>query len=393
MPKTEIELNKEIDELAQKMTKSTVTDEEAKKALFDTLMELGPDGLKKAVPNLTDAQKELLKACLEDLAKTAKKPEEQMTKAEPKVEDEKTPKQTMTDSNKMRTEALSGSDDEDEKKLMDAKNANHSNQGGPKDKPEGWEGQVIKSEDKEKEGKEKMSEKKPMDKLMQIEEAEHNKDIDGDGKIAEKMEKQKKMKKALEEIVALAKAKKMTKEQVIKAIKDSGEDLEKAKQKLLKEEDQSEFKPQDESQKEKIPEDKGDLEIKAQQKADDVKVVKKSVVWNPKNTIGANTLGRNTHYDVDEFIIKSEEQKQDIIKKGAYFNDTQGETLKKSEGQKADINDLIEKGMDYSTDEIKRIEGVRDHKVEGKLVKSFHDRDIAIALGMSEEEYKKLMGE
>jgi hypothetical protein len=121
--------------------------------------------------------------------------------------------------------------------------------------------------------------------------------------------------------------------------------------------------------------------------------IEKSVSWAPKNSIGANTLGRNTHWDVDAYIIKSEAEKQDIIKKGGYFGETQGEVLKKSETEKADINDLIEKGMDYSTDEIKRIEGIKDHKIEGKIVKSFYDKDIAAALGLTEDEAKKLLGE
>lgn len=363
----------EIEELAQKMVKSTA---DSKQLLFNTVMELGAEGLKKALPNLSEEQKELLQSCLEDFEK-----------AIPKVQDEMTPKKTETKASDMKQESLSGSDDEDENKLMDPKNAQHPHQGGPKDKPEGWSGEVIKGETP------------ATKKLIELEEAEHKIDINGDGKIAEKLEKDKKMKKALEEIVGLAKSLKMTKEEVVKAIKDAKEDLAlvksdmEAKKKLLAEESQVKPTDQTEGKKEKIPEDKGELEIKSEQTPEEIKIVKKSVNWQMKNTLGANTLGRNTHWDVDAYIVKSEEEKQDTIKKGAYFGEKEVEKLQKSETEKADINDLIEKGFDYSTEEIQRLEGIRTHKVEGKVVKSFHDIEIARALGMSDEEYKKLMGE
>lgn len=409
MSKTKEQIDVEITNLAEQMVKS-VTD--SKQLLFDTMMNLGPENLKKAVEALSPEEMELFKSCVAEFQKAKE------------VSQEITPKKTETKAADMKAESQTGSDDEDEKKLMDEKNAEHPHQGGPKDKPEGWDGQVIKSEEPEvempakeaikehkrlvnvlesdskkddkaeakkqkKELKEyqaemKKSDDKAVDKLIQIEEAEHNKDINGDGKIAEKLEKEKKMKKSLEEIVELAKSLGMSKEEVSKAIKEANEDLElvkgKMKEKFAEQGMKLQEPPKEEKQEEK-PEDKKE------------KKMEKSINWNFKSSISANTLGRNTHWDVDSYIEKSEAEKQEIIKKGGYFGETQGETLEKSESKKVDINDLIEKGQDYSTEEIKRIEGIRDHKVEGKIVKSFHDEDIARALGMSEEEYKKLMGE
>lgn len=415
MSKTKEQIDVEITNLAEQMVKS-VTD--SKQLLFDTIMNLGPENLKKAVASLSDSEKEVLKSCVADLQKAKE------------VSQEITPKKTETKAADMKTEALSGSDDEDEKKLMDEKNAEHPHQGGPKDKPEGWQGQVIKAKkedeepevempakeavkehkrlvnvlesDSKKDDKEeakkqkkelkeyqsemKKADDKAVDALIQIEEAEHNKDINGDGKIAEKLEKEKKMKKSLEEIVELAKSLNMSKEEVIKTIKDSNDDLELVKGKM-----KEKFAEQGMKLAEPKKEDEGSEADKKEDKKE--KKMEKSVNWNFKSSIAANTLGRNTHWDVDSYIEKSEAEKQEIIKKGGYFGETQGEPLQKSDSKKVDINDLIEKGHDYSTDEIKRIEGIRDHKIEGKVVKSFHDEDIAAALGMTKEEYKKLMGE
>lgn len=461
MSKTQSQIEAEIGEMAEKMAKST---KDSKQLLFDTIMELGPEGLKKALPDLSEEEREVLKTSLDEMAKSRSEDAEKLT-----------PKKDLTSANEMKQESFEGSDDEDEKKLMADKNKEQNQQGGPKDKPEGWEGQVIKAieqsedlvkalfndkcqiveavksdETKEsvmnqiswrvedlkrmkemswlvsdelpeikemmekkfskikseikglaekfsslKKSKEDPKEKEAVKKLIEIEEAEHKVDIDGDGKVAEKLEKDKDMKKSLEEIVVMAKSLGMSKEDIVKAVGECKGDLELTKGKMKEMIADKEAKAKAPSALEAIEDavEKDGKEEKPEEKKDEPKKIEKSVSWTPKSSIAANTLGRNTHWDVDAYIVKSEEEKQDTIKKGAYFNDVQGETLQKSQTEKADINDLIAKGMDYSTDEIKRIEGVRDHKVEGTLVKSFHDIEIAKAMGMSEEEYKKLMGE
>jgi hypothetical protein len=249
---------------------------------------------------------------------------------------------------------------------------------------------------------------------------EEKKEVPSMEKLAKKeMKKAKKVRKSLQKIVKLAKALKMTREEVVKAIHDSKDNLKlvkaELKAKLVKaesmdaapqnpEQNQVKQASQDKKQEgmdekqEQINKDKAALEIKAPQTADQavaaVAKVEKSVKWGFKNSIGAGTLGRNAHYNVDEYNEKADAERKEIVKKGGYWSDSQEEPLKKAEGAKADLNDLIEKGFDYSTDEIKRIEGLQSSKPDGiKLVKSFHDEDIARALNLSPEEYKKLMGE
>jgi hypothetical protein len=490
----------QIAEMAEKLAKST---KDSKQLLFETILELGPEGLKKAAETLNEKDQELLKACIVDMAKS---------------KEDLTPKKDETSANAMKQESLSGSDDEDENKLMDDKNAEHNNQGGPskKDRPEGWEGEVIKAADMGKKGEGSRGGKiightksgKPIyedgksdipkighaakpfpskDGMKTIERHQHARAAEdhdfsahhaieaGDHETAAKHmamarahtehadtrgtdetraeqhthaenggaehvkrqakmlvaerkhgrnspehhaaeldfhdhvgslgdgpasrmsrdrakymredaavnNKENPMKKALEEIVEMAKSMNMSKEDVVKEIKDGDQDLDKVKQSM-------------QSRMEKLKARKTDAPKEAPVKEDEVPApakIEKSIKWNHKSSIAANTLGRNTHWDVDAYIVKSEEDKKETMKKGAYFSEDVAETLVKSEGEKLDINDLIAKGMDYSTEEIKRLHGIRDHKIEGRVVKSFLDIDIAKALGMTEEEYTKLMGE
>lgn len=218
-----------------------------------------------------------------------------------------------------------------------------------------------------------------------------------------KMKKAKKIAKSIKKIVKFAKALGLSKDEVKKAIEAANGDLKvvksEMKAKMNKEEDQVKIKTQDESAvtAPKPDQSKGDLEVKPDETADEalkkLPKVEKSIKYEMKSSIAANTLGRNTHWDVDSYIEKAEQEKQDTIKKGAYFGEKEVEALKKSETDKADINDLIEKGMDYSKDEITRIEGVRDHKRDaGAVKKSNYDVEIAASMGISKEEYEKIFG-
>jgi hypothetical protein len=222
-----------------------------------------------------------------------------------------------------------------------------------------------------------------------------------------KMKKAKKIAKSIQKIVKLAKALGLSKDDVKKAIEAANGDLkvvksemkDKVKGKINKEENQVEIKTQDEAAvtAPKPDQSKGALEVKPDETADEalkqLPKVAKSINWQMKSSIAAGSLGRNTHWDVDGYIEKSEQEKQEIIKKGGYFGEKEVEALKKSETAKADLNDLIEKGMDYSKEEIARIEGVRDHKPDaGALKKSNYDVEIARSMGMTQEQYEEIFG-
>jgi hypothetical protein len=647
------EIDKEIEQLAEKMTKSVVA---GKQALFDTIVNLGPEGLKKALPTLPPPQQELVREAIEEMSKATHKP----TKTDDA--DHLTPAKTQTKHSKMKAESESGSDDQDEK-LMEDKNRDIKHQGGPSDKPEGWEGQVIKAKEPPHKGPnggiiightrdgkpiyehagheshkdfgpdqhrdaaeehQKLSDKhwndknqspygsvsglqsmggkkrkfkeakaqyekdagehklhsessafhrrmadhksgaqigdltpddhkaqadRHMDRVNQLhemrkcgysnlmkdmgqgagggiglmcsdqsreaegkfnkayenfmtkaekeelaktqgvpegvspekhEDCVHDVKAEGHGKVSaikicnasmakksfaeveehakeegardpkavaaavgikelgkeemerraqagkkkamkkgddmenlspeqklekKKMRKARKIAKSIKRIVKMAKALGMSKDDVKKAIEAANGDLKivksEMKSKINKEENQVEIKTQDESAVSAPvpPQDKAALEIKPDETADEalkkLPKVEKSVKWGFKNSVAAGTLGRNTHWDVDAYIEKSEQEKQETIKKGAYFNEPAAEELKKSEPEKkADLNDLIEKGFDYSTEEIARLEGIKNYKPDADAVvrKGNYDVEIARSMGISEEEYKKIFG-
>jgi len=133
--------------------------------------------------------------------------------------------------------------------------------------------------------------------------------------------------------------------------------------------------------------------VKKSDKIDSEEVVKKSIQYQPKNLLKANTLGRNCHYEVNELIECQEKTKEDVKKSEDKFGyaEEKLEKSEKDESKKLDINEIIEKGFDYSREEIQQIEGLRDHKTNGKLVKSFDDEDLLASLNMSKEDAEKLL--
>ena len=272
-------IDKEISELAEKMVKSTTS---SKDLLIDTVMELGPEGLKKALPALNDSQKGILKDFLDDLTKAVS------------MDDQYTPKKTETKAEDMKTESQTGSDDEDED-LVKPKAAEHKHQGD--DSPEGKEGQVIKAapgagvgsivkgdkkemkEIAEKEAKEEVEDhnkklhskdmKKSEEPQMGIEEMLKSMSDEDMSKMMYKMCNERGMEKS--DIYKILMGKGCEQSSLDKCWEGMGsmkkseeapvedETVEKGKMKMLAEEEQSKTKMQDESKKEKIPEEDGDL--------------------------------------------------------------------------------------------------------------------------------------
>lgn len=118
-------------------------------------------------------------------------------------------------------------------------------------------------------------------------------------------------------------------------------------------------------------------------KKENEKEVKKSVSWEqPNHLLKANTRGRNFHFNVEHFVSET------LANEGK----TQTGEIKKSE--KVDLNDLIEKSQDRNWDQLnhEREMAINAGKINGKLVKSFGDEDIASVLGLSPEEAKKILG-
>ena len=142
------EITKEIEVMAEQMEKSVQTKEFSLDLIKSTVIKLGPEGLKKAAAKLTPEQKELLKGVLEDMKKSHKD-------STPNKQESLEPQSNSTPDGdyKFNEDSKPPQLAQDEVLSEEARKRNqmeHRNQGGVP--VEGWEGQVIKSEDIEKGG-------------------------------------------------------------------------------------------------------------------------------------------------------------------------------------------------------------------------------------------------
>lgn len=228
--------------------------------------------------------------------------------------------------------------------------------------------------------KSKMGKEEAKDKLMEMEEKEHG--TKNPKKLVEAEKKEQKMKKS---------------------------DSEHDKGHILEEENQLGDTDQMTEDKKKLKDDDnlhtGEDNKKVQDEVNSMKV-QKSFSWTTdQELLKANTLGRNFNFNVGDFVesmIKADE----IIKAAAKDKKMKDEENKEDEIQekegkkehkikKSDLNELIAKGEDttWDAEAIKKsLQNAAENKT-GKLVKSFDDvKDMAVLLGISEEEAKKIIG-
>lgn len=472
------DINKEIDEVATQLEKSHKT---PKEVLFDTIRQLGPEGIRAKLPSLEKSERALLLGALEEMKKSTSMDKDYAAKyVQGNIEDTKIQEDK--------------ADDDQDEKLVKPENSDVNHQGN---KTDGIEGQVIK-------GKE-MSREVAKDKIMKLEEKEHK--TKDPKKLVEREEKEHEEKnvekahvgfKAVEEhareegaedpkavaaavgikkygkegMEAKARAGKMKKsedepfekkmgvpkgvdpekqERCVKDVKKEGAgknpyaicnasmkkgedcmdkekmmdlkkkvksgDKEKMKEglkemkkalelanpeaspelikgemkRLLAEESQDGDAPEMNEKTRANKEDVAALDLgkdnkEAQKKVNDEKQgMKKSVAWTGENDLlKAMSGGRNHHFSLEEYVAE--------VLKAAEA----GEPVQKSEpSKKEDLNDIIAKGGDRTWDHLNtdRLIKANKEKISGKVVKSFQDNEIAQALGLTEEEAKKILGE
>lgn len=346
------DITKQIEEMAEKMEKSST---DPKERLFSLIKSLGPAGLKEKLPTLSEEEKVVLKAALEELnlkkAVSFDKEAQAVKFVQGNIKD------TIIQEDK--------ADDDADEKLVKPEAAKMNHQGTPTD---GWDGQVIKSIEESEDQLDQLIEK-AMDKC-------------NDEKIvAEKLEKKGMNKEKVQGAIEKYKAKK----EVKKSEETPSEDLEKGKMKE-KQMDKEEAKDKIMTMEEKehgTKDPKKLVEAEQKEHKEEKKEMKKSVSWEDETRLlKANTLGRNFNFNVEQFIEET-------------LKNAPQESVQKSEDGKEDLNDLIAKGKDKSwdqeMDEKKKDEAKK--KVNGKMVKSFADAELAEVLGISEEEAKKILGE
>lgn len=149
-------IEQEIDNISEKMEKSVKAEETTRALLMKTVLELGPTGLKKALPTLSQDQKELLKSIMSDMKKI-----KDTQSLEPDVNT--TP---MGDA-KYNSDERQRYDARDEELVTEAekrRQMSHRNQGG--NPIEGWEGQIIKADEmSEKQDAHEKAEDKELKKI------------------------------------------------------------------------------------------------------------------------------------------------------------------------------------------------------------------------------------
>ena len=403
-----------MDQVAENMEKSFEVSEKVessesleKAELIETIRSLNPEKLKKAQKNLSDAQKELLKSILEEMAKSHTQPvKNPKQSAEPKTN-------TTPNGDYYKNEAKIDQVYQDEvvmNEIEKDKQQKHKHQGD--NSPEAFEGEMIKAEAvKEEEPEMEKGDSQP-DESAQVRTSEQ----------MSKMKKKCKMKKseflpAVERMLeremskevcvpALAKALE-TEEEKVSFAWEAIEKAYKAKQPMeakemtaeadqvsppdcmKKEEKGSKPKadatvPASETKVEKMAEQpmSGESQESPDEGEQPKKTMKKSFdgLKKASNPFAYRTVGQRYHAfhtSVDEEIEKSMESLENMAK-GAFSWDIASkseEEMKKS----MDVNDYIEKGMDIASDAYER--SVEEVKEEGpKLVKSFSDEDMLVAL-------------
>lgn len=290
-------------------------------------------------------------------------------------------------------------DDDADEKLVKPEAAKMDHQGTP---TPGWEGQVVKGEkpmdkkeikaiaDKEaaeevKEHESKMhakkekemekgyaakseeKEEKCMEPMAKKEGAEEKDEAEGEeGKKAPKaklMDKLRAMKKALETELGA----------------EASPELIKGKMKAMMQEMEADEKEEKDESKEKP-------EPKKEEKKESKPEMKKAIWEEPNALLKAMTGGRNHHFNVNGYY-------DEVLKQAASPLD---EKLTKSGNfptPKEDLNEIIAKGQDTTWGALETDRLVKSSARTGSLIKSFEQNEIAAALGLTEEEARKLLGE
>lgn len=380
------DITKEIEQTAEKMEKSTQT---PKEILFETIRQLGPDGIRSKLPTLEKSEQELLVGALQEMKKAVEMDKDYQAKfVQGKITDTKIQEDK--------------ADDDQDEKLVKPEAATIAHQGTPTD---GWDGQVIKGKKvgfkavEEKAKEEGAEDPKAVAAAVGIE--KYGKEGMEAKARAGKMKKGDEMdEKVMKD--AKKKAKSGDKEKMIEGLKEMKKALELSMpgatpelikgemKRLLAEEDQDGDAPEMDVKTRANKENIDALNLAsdnkaAQKKVNDEKQGMKKAVWGGENDlIKALSGGRNHHFSLEEYMVE-------VLKEAG----KPAEEIKKSETKKEDLNDIIAKGQDTTWDDLncERMIKSNKEKVRGKIVKSFEDDEIAQALGLSPEEAKKILGE
>ena len=399
---------KELKEYKKEIKKSDQQESEMNQ-LIETVRKAGKDRLKKALPTLSDSQKKLLIGAMSkaiSLDKPAKMNSDFQTP------DNKSPQKAKEPLTETRKNSEEGVDEWDEKlvpKKAEAAKVRH--QGGSGDDG-AWTGQIVKSDVEkavetikksfgddvvEQIGAEAM--KKLVKAYIMFDKTNDPKTIEKTEKIEEEQDITADVKKAESEIKDLEKTG-CSLEKMVCRMRERGLDRDQSIEKLNKmgydkgclyktwdNSSDAEKQAKVVNKEKKAPEAKGQKE-KPMAKSIDPKG------WG-RNLIASSTVnGQNAHYSVSETILKSEEAVSKAKEnKGWYTDESYGmQPLQKSEGAAdSNINEMIEKGLDRSLDQITLEKEIKQYQalVKSCNTKSFTEEQLRNVMGLPAEDAEK----
>lgn len=349
-----------LEDLSKSENPEPIDSEEGMEALVKAIQTMSPGALRAKKHLLTDSQKVVF-------VKALKKARDLTAAAQ--MDDNKKPQKTREPVTEEVSNSAEGVDEADEK-LMQAENAGQRHQGGQDGNqgPGEWQGEVVKSEETpegealaKSEDVSEESEKQP-ENIQKSAKEEH---FDGQDQLQKSG--------LLKEMIKRMRERGMDRDKCLEAMKKKGYDHTIAKAYW----EGSETEPSTEP-------------------------VKKSMtvlVWEDpqKKLLSASTRrGQNCHFDTADQILQDEQEYNDFRKSGnVYRQELTDEELNKSNAtpRKIDINEVIEKGGDFTESRLRTARENMGFKHPGKFTVQSVDNDyIAKSMGLSQEEADKILG-
>lgn len=323
-------IEQEIEKISKSMENST---RDPLEVLKETIQSSSPEDLKKSIALMTESQLNTFKGILEEIKKGKAVSMDDVYA--PKRE-----KRNIKDS----SYEIDRGDAENDKKLVKKEADKHDHQGDSS--PEGKESPVIKA-----------TEPSLSDLLKALSE----------NSLYEMIEKMRKKGYSSEAIKGKLVEKGLEGEKVQALIDRALAEHEKEAHPEIK---KSEEVSVSENQEVNAP------EIKKSEEKVVIEEKKQSWEGDTQFLLKANTLGRNFHFNVNQYLEEKEK-----------------ESLKKSETKTiSPISDILEKSQNLSWDALENQRMLSEHQPNGSLVASFTEEDLARAFGISIEELNKLLG-
>ena len=368
MKKGNMDINKEMDRLAENMEKSNKSEVEL---LIDTIKAQGYENIKKAIPHLDDIQLEVLNKALTALNKA---------KATPMDADYVAPRKDVGIHTRKVEEEFK--DDDADEKLVKEKNKKIDHQGDST--PKGKDSNDVKvkkseeeveSEDIEKgRGPDKQPRKRRGKQTISQQEADparHSKKMkmyeeSGATEPGFKDKDPKEVKEKKEKLYAELGDKKLEKKCDVKKSEEQEDIKEQTTDKVV-EKDENMSKSDTSEAKKPVKEEK----------------LEKSINWTPRNLLSVGQGERNFNISVNDFYSETIKKAEEAEKEAENIEKSKKESDSK---EKLSIDEMIKKGLDQSKEELEREEIKKADKERSYSPTNFSIDDMISLLNLKKDE-------